>query len=549
MNAPTVVDVFLAQAAARGDRVALRTRRGDLLTWRDWVQRASAVAHALALDGVAPGTRVAIFAGNRLAWPIADLGVLMAGAVSVGLYPTSATAQVRTLLRDAGAAAVFVDTAARLAQVREVRRDVPTLRRLIGEDVPTDGWREGEGAFDDWVRMSPDAAPPAAWRSRTAEDDAVLIYTSGSTGTPKGARLSHGALLANATSVAETLGLTAEDTTLSFLPYCHAAERIFGHYTRIVVGMEALLVEDIGDVFAAAQAYEPTLFGGLPRFYEKAHAAAMAVVPSARSAVLARFVGRRVRRATSGGAALPPGLVADLDAAGLAVLGAYGLTEHLCVAMQRPTRAPGDDRAGPPMPGTTLRIAADGEILVARGPHTFSGYWGQPAETAAAFTPDGAWLHTGDLGTLDADGVLRVTGRRKELLALSGGKKIAPAPIEAALAASPFVAQALCFGEGRPYVVALLAPSATAVAERAAAWGVPVAAVPEDPRWQAAIAAVIDGVNAHLSRPEQVRRWAMLPRELAVEHDELTPTLKPRRDVVAARWQGEIDRLYAAGAA
>ncbi|MCU0622340.1 MAG: AMP-dependent synthetase/ligase [Gemmatimonadaceae bacterium] len=549
MTDRTVVEVFLAQAAASGDRVALRTRTGDVITWRDWARRSAAVAHALVRDGVMPGDRVAIFAGNRPLWPIADLGILMAGAVSVGVYPTSATSQVRTLLGDAGVVVALVDTPARLEQVRAAWRDLPTLRLVVAEHAPADGWRAAEAALASWATDAGETPPTGGWPLRQPDDDAVLIYTSGSTGTPKGARLSHRALLANAASVAETLSLTPDDTTLSFLPYCHAAERIFGLCTRVLVGMEALLVEEIADVFPAAREYQPTIFGGLPRLYEKAHAAAMAVAPAARPDVLAGFVGRRVRRATSGGAALPPGVVADLDAAGLAVLGAYGLTEHLCVAMQRPGRAAGDDRAGPPMPGTTLRIADDGEILVARGPHTFGGYWGQADETAEAFTPDGAWLRTGDLGTLDADGVLRVTGRRKELLALSGGKKVAPAPIEAALAASPFVAQALCFGEGRPYVVALLAPAAPAVAERASAWGVAPEAVPHDPRWQAAIAAVIDGVNAGLSRPEQVRRWAMLPRELAVEHDELTPTLKPRRDVVAARWQREIDGLYAAGVA
>jgi long-chain acyl-CoA synthetase len=545
----TVVDVFLAQARVRASQVALRTRAGEQMTWDDWVQRASAVGHALVRDGVQPGDRVAIFADNRPLWPIADLGVLMAGAVSVGLYPTSATAQVRTLLADAGVVAVLVDTADRLEQVRAARDGVPTLRHLIADAGPATGLRAGEQSLAEWAPAGRGGTHPHAWRTRSPDADAVLIYTSGSTGTPKGARLSHRALLANAASVAQTLGLEASDTTLSFLPYCHAAERIFGLYTRIVVGMEAMLVSEIADVFPAARAYAPTLFGGLPRFYEKAHAAIMAEPPHARAAVLAQFVGPKVRRATSGGAALPPGLVADLDAAGLEVLGAYGLTEHLCVAMQPPGRATGDDRAGPPMPGTTLRIADDGEILVARGPHTFSGYWGQPEATADAFTTDGAWLRTGDLGSVDADGVLRVTGRRKELLALSGGKKVAPVPIEAALSASPYVAQALCFGEGRPYVVALLAPAAPAVAEHAAAWGLSPDVVPHDPRWQAAIAAVVDQVNAGLSRPEQVRRWAMLPRELAVEHDELTPTLKPRRDVVAARWQREIDGLYAAGAA
>ncbi|HEX2188609.1 MAG TPA: AMP-binding protein, partial [Longimicrobiaceae bacterium] len=419
------------------------------------------------------------------------------------------------------------------------------------------------------------------------EDPALLVYTSGSTGEPKGARITHRYLLDSAISIREALGLEEGDTSLSFLPFCHAAERVFGLYTRVVCGMEAALVEDHARVWEAARAYGPTVFGGLPRLYEKAYESLRAAqegappeerarwdrtlelgrersrlrqaggpVPAALEAewreagaapfewVAAHF-GGRLRLATSGGATLPREVAEYLDALGLTVLGAYGMTEHLCVAFNRPGRYTLDS-AGPAMPGTELRIAEDGEVLVRRGPLTFDGYHGRPEATRDAFTPDGEWLLSGDLGELGPDGCLRVTGRKKEMIALSNGKKVAPLPIEGLLVQDPWIGQAMLYGEGRHFVTALLGLRRPVVEAWARERGAP-ASFPEllaHPEVVAHVQAAVDRVNARLSRPEQVRRWVLLERELTAEEDELTPTLKLRRPVVADRYRDRMEALY-----
>ena len=603
----TILARFAAQVAERGDRVALRTvvaggsAADATLTWRAWAAASRELAAALVDAGVEAGGRVAILAGNRPLWPIADLGALAAGLVTVGVYPTSAPAQVATLLADAGARVVVVDRAEQLATV--LAAPLPaTLRLVVCEDedavaaLPPS--RNGDAPVVSWRALLArgraalgDAALVAALDRRLAavrpDDLAALIYTSGSTGVPKGACLSHRYLLASADSVREALGLTADDTTLSFLPFSHAAERIFGLYVRVHCGMEATLVEDHQRLWDVARLVRPTLFGGLPRFYEKACAAlraaetaappaerrrwaravelgrrrsalrrAGAPVPAALEeewaacaaparAQLAALFGDRLRLATSGGATLPQAVAEHLDALGVTVLGAYGLTEHLCVAMNRPERH-AFDSVGPLMPGTEARVAEDGELLVRRGALTFDGYLGRPDETTAAFTPDGRWLRTGDLAALDADGFLRVTGRAKELIALSNGKKVAPLPIEARLSADEWIAQAVLVGEGRHYVGALLALRRPAVEAWAAAAGLERdwPALLAHPAVRARVQRAVDAVNAALSRPEQVKRFALLERELTVEDGELTPTLKVRRAEVAARYADACAALY-----
>jgi len=341
--------------------------------------------------------------------------------------------------------------------------------------------------------------------------------------------------------------LVEGDRTLSFLPYCHAAERVFGLYTRIHCGMETVLLDDHRQVWEAARSVRPTLFGGLPRFFEKLHDALRAhqVGGGDPRELVPEYLGDRIRVVTSGGATLPPAVAHYLDAVGVRVLGAYGLTEHLCATMNRPDRFD-LETSGPPMPGTRLRIADDGEILLGRSALTFSGYLNREEETAAAFTADGEWLLTGDLGQLDDKGFLRVTGRKKELLALSTGKKVAPLPVEARLMRDPWIAQAVLVGEGRKFVSALLTLSRPVVESWARQEGVEGRwdELVEHPRVQARVAEVVAEVNRDLSRTEQVRRHHLLARELTQEAGELTPTLKVRRQVVLERYAQEVEAMY-----
>jgi long-chain acyl-CoA synthetase len=591
----TAARAFLDRATRHPERIAYRVlssggaARDGTLTWGDWATASRRFAAALVAEGVRPGDTVAVLAGSGTLWPIADLGVLLAGGVSVGLYPTSAPAQVRQILADCRASILVVDDAAQLAKAAEVRDALPHLRTVIspvagGDSIRWEDWlARGEAAL-----ASADVAGEVERRIAAASPDdvAILIYTSGSTGEPKGVEIPHRCLLASAESIAEALGLGEGDTTLSFLPFCHAAERMFGLYTRIVAGMEAALVPDHARVWEAAEAYGPTLFGGLPRFYEKAYEALRAEhlglhgpereawdltvnLGTARSRLMQarrpvppsleeewRSVGEpffqrardlfggRVRRATSGGAALPGEVAEYLDAMGITVLGAYGLTEHLCVAMNRPD-AYRFDTVGPAMPGTEIRIAGDGEILIRRNALTFAGYLGRPEETEAAFTDDG-WLLTGDLGELLEDGSLRVVGRKKELIALSTGKKVAPLPIEAALAEDPWIGQAMLYGEGRKFVSALISlrPSMLERWRDRSGDGHAADDVLHHPELLTVVQRAVDRVNARLSRTEQIRRFVVLGRELTAEDGDLTPTLKIRRGVVAEKYHDALDALY-----
>ena len=563
------------------------------LTWAQWREASRSLAAALIADEVRRGDSVAVLAANRLVWPIADIGILMAGAVSVGVYPTSSPGQIRELLADCDAVAIIVDTVEQLGKIRAVAAELPRLRRIICADdsAPSDvvRWREYLVTRGKALEHSADVAAELERRSSAAsrDDIALLIYTSGSTGEPKGARIPHGYLVASAESVRDTLGLDDGDTALSFLPYCHAGERVFGLYTRILCGMRTGHVVDHARVWEAARAFEPTLFGGLPRYFEKIYEAllvhASGLGPDERAewerglalgrerfslrrtgravpnelesawrdatspcaALIADRLGRRLRLATSGGATLPAEVADHLDAAGLTVLGAYGQTEHLCVAFHRPG-CYDTDTVGPPMPGTEIRIDTDGEVLIRRNALTFAGYHGKPDETRDAFTADGAWLRSGDLGEMTPNGRLRLTGRKKELIALSSGKKVAPLPIESRLTEDAWIAHAMLYGEGERFISALLVPRRPVLEAWQQTRGLALVygELLHHPDVVARMQAAIDRVNASLSGPERIKRFALLDRELSVEADELTPTLKIRRAVVASRYRDRLDSLY-----
>jgi long-chain acyl-CoA synthetase len=556
---PTLVHALIQRASEDPDGTAFRTlvsggaSRSRTWSWSRWKAEGDRIAQGLGGLGVGPGDRVAILAGNTPVWPLADLGILRAGAVSVGLYPSSAPRQVGEILRDSGAGIVFVDTGDQLDKVREVLPGLPELRRIVlGPDLAGVSPTETEGAVEVPLTELMATGTGGLPILPEPEADAVLIYTSGSTGTPRGARLTHAGLVASAVSVRDTLGLRAGDRMLSFLPFCHAAERIFGQATRLVVGIEAGLVSDPGRVFQAAAELRPTVFGGLPRFYEKIYEAELAERgpdASPPSPAIQRMTGGEVRVATSGGAALPREVAAGLGRLGLEVLGAYGLTEHLCCTFNRPG-APRFDDVGLPMPGTELRIAEDGEILVRRSALTFAGYHARPEETREAFTEDGRWLRTGDLGRLDPEGRLTVVGRKKELLALSTGKKVAPLLIEARLVDRPWIDQAVLVGEGRKFVGALLTLRRPVVEAWAREAGLTLS-WPElirHPGVEEQVQTQVSEVNAQVSRTESVRRFHILSTPLTVESGELTPTLKPRRDVILRRRAESIEALYRAGA-
>lgn len=526
---PLIVHQFVQRAARTPEAMAFAVyapgaaRATRTFTWGEWHTASRALAAHLVLADVAAGDRVAILSANTPLWPIADMAVQMIGAIGVGINPASTPAQVSTLLNDCGA----------------------TLTLAADEETWSAWVAHGIDA------LASDASLQAKLDQRLSaiapDDLAAIIYTSGSTGEAKGACISHRYLAASAASIITVLEFTADDRALSFLPYAHAAERVFGLCSRIASGMPAALIEDPADLFRVAVDFEPTVFGALPRIFERLYEA----VEVARHrgddprAALASRIGRRCRVATSGGASMPSAIARELADLGVTILGAYGQTEHLCIAMNRPSHVR-FDTVGLPMPGTTVRISEDGELQVARGPLTFSGYWNNAAATRAAFTEDGQWLHTGDLAELDTDGTLRITGRRKEIIALSTGRKVAPLPIETALTASPYIAHALCHGEGRKYVTALLSPRRAVVEAfaRAQALPTPWPALLDEPVIRALFQAAVDAVNADLARPDHVQRFALTDHEFTHAGGELTPTLKLVRHVVNARFASTFDALY-----
>ena len=563
-----LVHQFVERARTDGDRIAFAvypagaTRAQAELSWRDWNNSARAVGASLIAGGIAAGDRVAVLSRNRPLWPIADVAIQMTGAIGVGIYPTSAPVQIEALLIDCGARLIFVDSIAHARVVLDAATRLDRALTIVC-DVSAMEWAAHTDVhvanvvrFDDWRNegartLVADRAAAEQLDARIAavslDDIAALIYTSGSTGEPKGACISHRYLAASAESIAATLTLTAADRTLAFLPYSHAAERVFGQCTRVLLGMTAALIEDPTDVFRVAQDFEPTFFGGLPRVFERLFEAAEVARrdgKDARTAIISR-IGPRCRLATSGGAALPRHVGEFLQSLGLPIIGAYGQTEHLCVAMNRREQLR-FDTVGPPMPGTEIRITSDGELLVRRTALTFDGYWQKPDESRAAFTEDGEWLITGDRAEQDSDGALRIVGRVKELIALSNGRKIAPLPIEAALTASPFIAHAVCHGEGRKYLVVLLSLRRDVVE----AWarqeriGIAWPALAQHAALHERLQPAVDEVNATLARTDRIQSFAVTDREFTLEDGELTPTLKLMRNVIATRFTDIFDRMY-----
>ncbi|MGI9044421.1 MAG: AMP-dependent synthetase/ligase [Gemmatimonadaceae bacterium] len=542
---------FLERATQHPDRVAMRSSAAangaSVITWGTWYDLALRFAAAV-INSSARNTRsVAILAGNDFHWPVADIGTLLCGKTSVGIYPTSAPVQIERMLVDSAAGVLVVDSREQLDVVLAMRDKLPALEVII---TTTSLTHPETISWDEWLAIGAAALTGVAGlrevieagaRLVRREDPAIIIYTSGSTGEPKGAVLSHGCIEASAQSIREALGLLETDTTLSFLAFSHAAERITGMYTRIVCGMEAMLVEDASYLWQAAASYRPTLFGGMPRYYEKLLALSRAEDVSANE-----ILGGRVRLATSGGAALSTEVAEELAKRGITVLGAYGLTEHLCVSFNRPGD-PTFDTSGTAMPGTEIRIAADGEILVRRCELTFSSYNNMPEDTRAVFTDDGESLRTGDLGRLDSSGRLRVTGRKKELLALSNGKMVAPLPIEAKLAAHPLIANAVLHAEGRQFVSALIVLRTDSLEAWAKAEGITGShdELAAHPRVAVEIQKAVDQVNATLSRAESIRRFVTIGRELSVDASELTPTHKVRRNAVLEKYSAQLDALYA----
>jgi long-chain acyl-CoA synthetase len=599
MHYPNIYSLFaerVAQFRARDDgtpRNAFYLRSNDQwqgISWDHFDEEARDFASALLSMGLPLGTSVAILMGNVPEWPISDLGTIMAGGVGVGLYPSSSAEQCEYIISHSGAQFLLVDNAAQLEKVLSIRDRLPVLKAIIVLDARVAAGTSGVISYEEFIKRGRTARDPfdSLLRQRSegaqADDLAIMVYTSGTTGPPKGACISHRYILNSVDSLRQTIPLSETDVSFSYLPFCHVAERISGLYNRLYAGASAYFVDNLARLGEYMLEVRPTVFASLPRFFEKIHARIIADLDllsvaereafldalsvgreisklrQAREAIPSRLVdefrekapalarvkeyfGGRIRLATSGGAPLPLEVAEFFDAAGMPILQAYGLTENVCVAFNRPDNYK-FGTVGPPMPGCEVEIAADGEILV-RSEMMFSGYHDAPEQTAEMFR-DG-WLLTGDIGELDADGFLRITGRKKELIVTSTGKKVAPALIENMLKEHHLISQAMVYGEGKSYLVALLTLNALEAGEYARVHGIAenATSLAQSNEILALVKGIVDQVNARVSSTESIRKFVVLERDFEIEKDEITPTGKIKRGVVTERYSEMIQGLYA----
>ena len=595
----TLVDLFRRTVSAEKANLLNYKRAGawHAVSARELDQKIRATAMGLYALGVRAGDRVALLAENSPEWTIADLGTLNCGAADVPIYATQSPRQVAYILDDAGVEVIFVSTREQYQRVREALDAASRLRSIIlFEPFETDDRRVM--SFDQLLERgrAADADEPnlyATLRASVASDSlATLIYTSGTTGEPKGVMLTHGNIVSNVLASAGILPFDSESVVLSSLPLSHIFERS-GFYLYLYGHATIFYAESIDLVGQNMREVRPHFLTSVPRLFEKIHDRAMERAESngrvqgaiarwavevakdwaevasrhgkvglwlnlkrtlAVKLVFARWrasMGGRIRFFVSGGAPLSADLARIFYGAGLPILQGYGLTESSPVIS---ANTPAENRLGSvgrPLEGVSVRIAEDGEVLCS-GPNIMRGYYNRPAETAAALQRDGdgrTWLHTGDIGHLDADGFLFITDRKKDLLKTSGGKYIAPQPIENAIRQSRFVNQVVVIGDGRKFPAALIVPNMDALASYAALKGIAYTS-PKELLEEARIVDLIDRqvakYTAELSQYEKIKAVTLLGRELTVENGELTPTLKVRRRIVVEKYKDLIDRMYAA---
>ncbi|MFI6319381.1 AMP-dependent synthetase/ligase [Nonomuraea sp. NPDC050556] len=551
-------DTVFRRAVEEPGRVVMRRKDGDawpVVTALEFRDDVAAVAKGLMAAGISAGDRVALMSRTRYEWTVIDYAIWAAGAVTVPIYETSSASQVAWILSDSGARAAFVELDGHFDTVREVAPELPVWR--VSEPPPP-----GE------------VSTPELEERRTAvsaADLASIVYTSGTTGKPKGCRITHDNLLFTARNVAfgplEPLFTVQDPAALLFLPLAHIFARLI-QLVFVETGAVLAHTPNMKNVAPDLEAFKPTFLLGVPRVFEKVYnGAEQKAISGGKGAIFARAAavaeawsragvsagiglrlqhalfdrlvygklraatGGRLRAAVSGGSALGDRLGHFFRGAGIEIYEGYGLTETSAPCAVNMPGANKIGTVGKPIPGVTLRIADDGEVL-AKGRHIFDGYWNN---STPALDPEG-WYHTGDVGELDADGYLRITGRKKEILVTAAGKNVAPGPLEDAIRANPLISQAMVVGDGRPFVAALI----TLDPEAVAANGSPAA----DPSVLAEVQRAVDNANRSVSKAEQIKKFVILETDLTEESGHLTPTLKVKRNLVMRDFAKDIDNLY-----
>jgi long-chain acyl-CoA synthetase len=557
MNERNLAQLHRQQAERLGPRPAVRSKRHGLyhdLTWSDYHEQSLACAAALVAAGLAPGDRVGLLAENSVEWLIADMGILAAAAVNVPPHAPLTARQVHYQLADAGARWLFVASQSQLEKMRPVLPELPALEGIVvldrhfvaptGHHPPVQSWA---GFLQRGRQALPQVRGELARREAALgpDDLATVMYTSGTTGNPKGVMLTHGNLLSNAVAVNDLAPRGPEAVLLCWLPFSHIYARTVDHYLSIVSGVLLCLAESVDTLVQNLEDVRPTHMSSVPRFYEKVLSAVASDDPAKTNRRLRDVFGPRLDWLGSGGAPLPLAVAEAYHSAGLMLLQGYGLTESSPVISFNHKQSYKLASVGKSIPGVEVAIGPDGEILT-RGPHVMKGYWNDPAATAAAVR-DG-WLHTGDLGNLDADGFLTITGRKKELLVMSSGKKVVPTYVEGLLLADPCIDQVVIHGEGRNYLTALVVPHWENLRRELRAAGVATADGEDELARHPAVRDLLqrrmDAALTDVSSWEHVRKFVVLPRPFSVAAEELTVSLKLRRNVVFDHYRKELESLY-----
>ncbi|MCF6522994.1 long-chain fatty acid--CoA ligase [Streptomyces sp. JJ36] len=584
-----LTDLVRRNAAQHPDvAVVARKRDGrwEDLTAAAFLAEVRAAAKGLIAAGVRPGDRVGLMSRTRYEWTLFDFAIWSAGGITVPVYETSSPEQIAWILGDSGAVGCLVETAAHREAVDSVRDRLPELAHVWRIEPGADG----AGAVAELSAAGAEiteAALDEASSSATADSPATIVYTSGTTGRPKGCVLTHRSFFAECGNVVERLAplfRTGESSVLLFLPVAH----VLGRLVQVAAVMAPVKLGHVADVRTLTDelaSFRPTMVLGVPRVFEKVYnsaraqaqaggkgrifdrAVATAVAYSRameneggpgwglrlRHALFDRLVFRKLRavlggRAThaiSGGAPLGERLGHFYRGIGFTVLEGYGLTESCAATAFNPADRQKIGTVGQPLPGSVIRIADDGEVML-HGEHLFTGYWNNPQATEDALAQ--GWFHTGDLGTLDADGYLTITGRKKEILVTAGGKNVAPAVLEDRIRGHALVAECMVVGDGRPFVGALLTVDEEFLprwAEEHGKAGLSHGELLADEELHAELQRAVDQGNAAVSRAESVRRFRVLHTQFTEDSGHLTPSLKLKRNVVAKDFAEEIEGLYA----
>ena len=601
--ADTIARSFLRAAEVRGDRAAIREKTFGIwqpTSWREWLETSKEIAYALRATGFKPGDVASIVANAVPEWVFADMGILCAGGVSSGIYPTDAAAQVEYLLNDSRTTVIFAEDEEQLDKILACRARCPSLQRIIVFDM------EGLSGFSDDMVMSLDefralgrnhmVGREALWQemidSRSAGDLAVLVYTSGTTGPPKGAMHANRSVTHQMRHANDFISAREDEDRLIFLPLCHVAERVAGYYISVALGSVMNFAESPETVPDNLREVQPTVFFAVPRIWEKFYSAITIALKDAtpfqqwvyRRAIdvglrmtdcrlegktpplllrianrlayrlafrnIRRMIGLdRCRIAFTGAAPIAPDLIRWYLALGIDIHEVYGQTENCGVATMMPAERIKLGSVGKAVSWGEVALSPDGEILI-KGDFLFMGYLNQPEKTAETIDSKG-WLHTGDVGSLDNEGFVKITDRMKDIIITSGGKNITPSEIENQLKFSPYISDAVVIGDKRPYLTCLVMIDQENVEKFAQDHDIPFtnyASLCRAMEIQDLIWREIEAVNGNFARVETIKKFYLIERQLTPEDEELTPTMKLKRNFVNKRYAAEIDAMYHARA-